>query len=110
MLSLLLFLRFRVVVPILELPDLTPAIDEVGRAGLKEARKLVPVDSGDLRDDLRYSAARQAVVSTLEYGPAVEFGTLYAEAQPFFRPVGNRLRDWEPSLFLRTILERDGLG
>lgn len=104
---MLLFLRFSVKVPTLELPDLTPAIDEIGRAGLKEARKLVPVDSGDLRDDLMYSVARQAVVSTLDYAPAVEFGTLYAEAQPFFRPVAKRLRDWQPSLGLRTRIERD---
>ena len=102
------------------LPD---ALADGGVVLIEEAKRLVPVDSGDLSDSLHvggyteltpefrkigiYGAlpgpkgsGRQVGVlvgSTLPYAPLVELGTEHSNAQPFLRPAAdsqeNEIRD-----------------
>lgn len=56
------------------------------------AKRLCPVDTGNLRSSITWEMARDAdglvamVGSNVEYAAAVEFGSRHAPAQPFLRP------------------------
>lgn len=72
------------------------AIERIATHVVNEAKQFCPVDTGRLRSSLAYemrhdSSVVYALVGTyVEYGPYVEFGTLYAAAQPFLRPALQR--------------------
>jgi HK97 gp10 family phage protein len=53
------------------------------------AMSIVAVDTGRLRASIRLRRVGNLVVqvfTVVEYGPYVEYGTRYMQAQPFFRP------------------------
>lgn len=58
---------------------------------VRSAKQFCPVDFGILRGSIGATAGRDSrglfydVGTNLEYGPPVEFGTRYQEAQPFMR-------------------------
>ena len=58
----------------------------------KDAKKRCPVDSGELRDNIRVRIERSnkgvsgAVIATAPHAKAVELGTIRSRAQPFLYP------------------------
>ncbi len=94
---------------------LADALADGGVVLIKEAKRRVPVKSGDLRDSLHVGGYKELtpefrkvgiygelpgpkgsgrsvgvlVGTTLPYGPLVEMGTKRAKAQPFLRPAGD---------------------
>lgn len=73
---------------------LAPAIDArmraMGEAGVAEARRLVPVDSGNLQRSIGYSYDAKEKIITLyadqHYAYFVELGTRVSAARPYLRP------------------------
>lgn len=59
-----------------------------------DARRIVPVDEGDLRESLDWSAeGERGVVSVgTDHWEFVEYGTRYMDAQPYMRPALYRRR------------------
>jgi HK97 gp10 family phage protein len=55
---------------------------------IKEARRIVPVDTGFLRDhiEMRKSKDETTILVDAPYAGDVEFGTSKMEAQPYLRP------------------------
>lgn len=55
-----------------------------------EAKLRCPVDTGNLRDSIKYrvdeSEAAVIIGTNVEYAPYVEFGTAKMQAQPYLRP------------------------
>lgn len=90
-----------------------PALRQSGEELVRTMRQLAPVDTGDLRDSIKYTmpgnstpsysqpggsmtAGENEVLVTagndgVRYPHLVEYGTVHAEAQPFFWP-GFRLK------------------
>jgi hypothetical protein len=73
---------------------LDPVIDarmrQAGIAGVEEARRLVPVRTGKLRDSIGYIYNQQTKTLTLyadqPYASFIELGTRRIAARPFLRP------------------------
>lgn len=67
------------------------AVEESGKAMQHGMQALAPVDTGRLRDSIRYevedTTARCGPGREVEYAMFVEFGTSKMAAQPFVRPV-----------------------
>lgn len=63
-------------------------VERAAGAACAEARELAPVDTGRLRESIRYAAAGESASVTTDcpYAAAVEFGTSKAAAQPFMAP------------------------
>lgn len=63
---------------------------EMGEVGLAEARRLVPVDTGQLRDSIgtiyRQSDKAVQLYADKYYASFIEWGTRFHAAQPFLRP------------------------
>lgn len=63
---------------------------QMGEIGVAEARRLVPVDSGQLRDSIGYTYRQSDKTLQLyadkHYAQWIEFGTSRSPAQPFLRP------------------------
>lgn len=53
-----------------------------------KAKRIVPIDSGDLRNSIRYTSANHKyyVGAFEDYASHVELGTSKQAAQPFLRP------------------------
>ena len=55
-----------------------------------EAKLRCPVDTGNLRDSIKYSIDENEpavlIGTNVEYAPYVEFGTVKMQAQPYLRP------------------------
>jgi len=81
------------------------AVDSLGEDVERLASDLAPVDTGTLRDSIRYEDGR--VYTDVEYAPFVEYGTVNAPAQPFMRPAADTVDDShavdEAAVVLRTI-------
>ena len=62
--------------------------------GAELARRMAPVDSGELRGGIR--AIREdggvAVVSTAPHAAMVEYGTVKSAAQPYMMPMAQEMR------------------
>lgn len=58
--------------------------------GAERARRLAPVDSGELRNGIHAEGA--AVVSTAPHATMVEFGTTRSTAQPYMQPMAEEMR------------------
>lgn len=82
---------------------LIPVVDEAMDAGVEMAQRLVPIDSGDLHDDIGVVEAAHVEDGSVvgrygvkgegtDYGPHVEFGTEKMGAQPFIRPSADAAR------------------
>jgi HK97 gp10 family phage protein len=69
-----------------------------GALVVKEARRLVPVDTGFLRDSIHVEMSSDGstgianVVADAEYAGFVEFGTRYQSPQPYLRPALKKYR------------------
>ena len=62
--------------------------EKVTEAVYKDARRIVPVDEGDLRESLDWAAEGSTGVVTVgtDHWEFVEYGTRYMDAQPYMRP------------------------
>ena len=64
------------------------ALESIGELAETYAKDKCPVRTGRLRNSITYRADDERVVvgTDVEYGPAVEFGTVSRKAQPFIAP------------------------
>ncbi len=76
-----------------------------------EAKSIVPVDSGNLRNSIHGSVEAEAptelvgkVATSVEYAPYVEFGTSRMGAQPFLWPALRRSQKRIQQLFAAAVL------
>ena len=60
----------------------------IDKNGLKIAREIkqppIPVDTGNLRNNVVYNAKDKAIESKAPYSGFLEFGTRFQKAQPYF--------------------------
>lgn len=70
---------------------LRPRLRAVNEVFAEQARRTVPVDSGELRDSV--FATETGFGATADYAAHVELGTRTTEAQPFLRPALDDARD-----------------
>jgi len=77
----------------------------------RDAKQIVPVDTGDLRASIESRVIRNAegevvgvIGSNVKYAPFIEFGTSKMGAQPFLRPAVEKNRET-----IRTLLG-EGFG
>lgn len=66
-------------------------LEDIGNAIEDRAKDEVPIDHGDLRDNIQNFGVDESnkevqVGVTLEYGKFVELGTVHQAPQPFLRP------------------------
>lgn len=77
--------------------DVKNAVKEHGVALQREAREIVPVKTGQLRDSLTLTLEDEgytAVVGTpVEYASYVEYGTRFQTAKPYLRPALLKVKD-----------------
>ena len=66
------------------------ALEKCGLAAEGYAKKLAPVDTGNLRNSITHDVddgETAAYIGTnVEYAPYQELGTIYIKAQPFLKP------------------------
>lgn len=64
------------------------ALEECGLVAEGYAKRLCPVDTGNLRNSITHTQSENAeyIGTNVEYGPYVEMGTTRARAQPFIKP------------------------
>jgi HK97 gp10 family phage protein len=79
------------------------AVEVLGQEVADAARRMVPVDTGALRDSI--TAERGRVFTDVEYAGPVEYGTSDTEAQPFMRPAADTV-DAAPALGLAASVMR----
>jgi hypothetical protein len=65
--------------------------DEILDDVLSDMKRMVPVDTGELRDSLEKGGPGRINIGA-KHGPLVEFGTENMAAQPFIRPAVYRKR------------------
>lgn len=65
--------------------------DELARDVADEARRIVPVDTGRLRDSITTDGGR--VFTDAPYAIHVEYGTSDTPAEPFMRPAADTVDD-----------------
>ena len=71
-------------------PKVDQKMRQAGQAWVSEATRLVPVDTGQLRDSIGFiydqDKKRLTLYADKHYAVFVEFGTRFHRAQPFMRP------------------------
>lgn len=73
------------------------AAERTGVWAAEEARRLAPVDTGELRDSITYEVRRTAttfaivVLAGANHALYIELGTSRMSAQPYLRPVLDRI-------------------
>lgn len=73
------------------------AAERTGAWAAEESRRLAPVDTGELRDSITYQVRRTAtsfaivVLAGADHALYVELGTSHMSAQPYLRPVLDRI-------------------
>lgn len=73
------------------------AAERTGAWAAEEARRLAPVDTGELRDSISFQVRRTAtsfaivVLAGADHALYVELGTSRSHAQPYLRPVLDRI-------------------
>lgn len=67
-----------------KISDMSEAQLVVLRAIYEESQRLVPVDTGDLKNSGKYDS--EAVEYGTDHATHVEFGTVKMKAQPYLRP------------------------
>lgn len=75
---------------ILEEPLLEHGMKDLAEQGLEIAKRLVPVDTGELQDSLHVEETEnggQAIVAGTDHWQFPEFGTSEMAAEPYLRPV-----------------------
>lgn len=84
------------------------AAQRVGEWAAEQARSLAPVDTGELRDSITFTIRRTAttfavvVLAGADHALYVELGTSRMSAQPYLRPVLDRI-----SAQYRTFLQEE---
>lgn len=73
------------------LNDMSEAQLAVLKAIYEESQRLVPVDTGNLKESGEYDST--SVGYGADYAAHVEFGTVKMEAQPFLRPAAENHKD-----------------
>ncbi len=71
-----------------------PYIADVAEQGLEVAQRLVPVDTGELRDSLHVEDAPDGgkrIVAGTDHWQFPEFGTSEMAAEPYLRPIIDEL-------------------
>lgn len=63
------------------------------RAIAEDARRLAPVETGQLRESIEAHPAEGIVTVGTDHWQFQEYGTRYQDAQPFMRPALYRQRD-----------------
>ena len=73
------------------------ALEKCGLVAEGYAKKLAPVDTGNLRNSITHSVDEEepaAYIGTnVEYAPYVCLGTIHMKAQPFLKPAVNDHKD-----------------
>lgn len=72
-----------------ELAERKPiALEECGLVAEGYAKRLCPVDTGNLRNSITHTQSGDAeyIGTNVEYAPYVEMGTTRTRAQPFIKP------------------------
>lgn len=71
---------------------------------LPEAKRLVPVDTGELRDSLEIRETPNGIelYAGTDHALPVEFGTVHQEAQPYMRPA----IDTQSDAMLKKVADR----
>ena len=79
------------------------ALEEIGLVAEGYAKRLCPVDTGNLRNSITHTTDGSAayIGTNVEYAPYVEMGTSRTRAQPFLRPAAQDHQD-----VYRKIAER----
>ena len=74
---------------------LEAALEEIGLVAEGYAKRLCPVDTGNLRNSITHTRDKSAayIGTNVEYAPYVEMGTSRTRAQPFLRPAAQDHRD-----------------
>ena len=64
------------------------ALEKVGLVAEGYAKRLCPVDTGNLRNSITHETEKDAayIGTNVEYAPPVELGTINMSAQPFLVP------------------------
>lgn len=64
------------------------ALEECGLVAEGYAKRLCPVDTGNLRNSITHTQSGDAeyIGTNVEYGPYVEMGTTRTRAQPYLKP------------------------
>ena len=64
------------------------ALEECGLVAEGYAKRLCPVDTGNLRNSITHTQSGNAeyIGTNVEYAPYVEMGTTRTRAQPFIKP------------------------
>lgn len=64
------------------------ALEECGLVAEGYAKRLCPVDTGNLRNSITHTQSENTeyIGTNVEYGPYVEMGTIRTRAQPFIKP------------------------
>lgn len=78
--------------------NVKPAIQKIVKQNVsemdREAERIVPVDTGTLKRSFMRTYQDDGMTGiagvTMEYGPYVEFGTRFMEAQPYIGPSFNK--------------------
>lgn len=73
---------------------------------IKESQRIVPVDTGRLRDSIKIFSASAAEVkggTEVEYAGFVEFGTSRQRSQPYMRPAIDKAKKEGPKLLVTSI-------
>ena len=79
-------------------------LERHGREMEATAKRLVPVDTGALRDSIAWEMTGETsgqLVAGQEYAGYVEFGTRHAAAQPYIRPAFEQQRPEIEAAFRR---------
>lgn len=67
------------------------ALEAVGLQAENYAKRLCPVDTGNLRNSITHTSDDDTayIGTNVEYAPYVEYGTSRTKAQPFLKPAAN---------------------
>lgn len=102
---------------IASLPALETTMGEAVGIVNGEAKNIVPVDSGNLRNSIHGSVEKGKtteitgkVATSTEYAPYVEFGTSKMGAQPFLWPALRKSQKRIQQLFAAAVLSAAGKG
>ena len=90
-----------------KLPDiLQEGMTALAELIIKEAQRIVPVDTGRLKDSIKIMSASATEVkggTDVEYAGFVEFGTSRQRSQPYMRPAIDKAKKDGPRLVVASI-------
>lgn len=86
------------------------ALEAVGLQAEGYAKRLCPVDTGNLRNSITHTSDDDTayIGTNVEYAPYVEYGTSRTKAQPFLKPAANNHADEYKAIFEYYYRNTDG--